>query len=132
MAELSKARVCGRSLAGVACSNPAGGMDVCVLCDVQKGQKAKAEESRQRSTDKVRSERERETENSRWGRGFPHPSSRPWGPSSLLYNGCRVPLPGVKRSVCGVNDEPSDSADAKEREELYPYNSSGSSWPVLV
>jgi hypothetical protein len=31
----SKARVCGRLLAGVAGSNPAEGMDVCVVCDVQ-------------------------------------------------------------------------------------------------
>ena len=30
--EWSKARVCGRSLAGVAGSNPTGGMDVCVVC----------------------------------------------------------------------------------------------------
>ena len=35
IAERSKARVCGRSLAGVADSNPAGGMDVCVVCVVQ-------------------------------------------------------------------------------------------------
>ena len=27
----SKAWVCGSSLAGIACSNPAGGIDVCVL-----------------------------------------------------------------------------------------------------
>ena len=27
-----KARVCGRSHAGVAVSNPAGGMNVCVVC----------------------------------------------------------------------------------------------------
>ena len=33
--EWSKARVCGRSLAGVADSNPVGNMDVCVLCVVQ-------------------------------------------------------------------------------------------------
>ena len=32
MAERSKARVCGCSLAGITGSNPAGGMDVCVLC----------------------------------------------------------------------------------------------------
>ena len=32
VAERSKARVCGRSLAGIAGSNQAGGMDVCVLC----------------------------------------------------------------------------------------------------
>ena len=30
--ERSKATVCGRSLAGVADLNPAGGMDVCVVC----------------------------------------------------------------------------------------------------
>ena len=32
VAERSKARVCGRSLAGVAGSNPAGGMKACVVC----------------------------------------------------------------------------------------------------
>ena len=32
---------------------------------------------------------------SRWGRDFPHPSSRPWGPPSLLLNGYRV-FPGSK------------------------------------
>ena len=31
VAERSKARVCGRSLAGSTGSNPAGGMDVCVV-----------------------------------------------------------------------------------------------------
>jgi hypothetical protein len=35
----SKASVCGRSLAGIVCSNPAGGMDVClvsvVCCQVE-------------------------------------------------------------------------------------------------
>jgi hypothetical protein len=36
-----KAYVCGRSLAGVAGPNPAGGMDVCVVCVVQYEQKAK-------------------------------------------------------------------------------------------
>ena len=33
--ERSKARVYGRSLAGVAGSNPAGGVEVCVVCVVQ-------------------------------------------------------------------------------------------------
>ena len=32
VAKLSKARACGRSLAGVAGSNPAGGMGICVVC----------------------------------------------------------------------------------------------------
>ena len=31
LAERSKAWVCSRSPAGIACSNPAGGMDVCLL-----------------------------------------------------------------------------------------------------
>jgi hypothetical protein len=31
MAEQSKAKVCGYSLAGIAGSNPAEGMDVCLL-----------------------------------------------------------------------------------------------------
>ena len=35
VAERAKARVCGRSLAGVAGSNPAGGMDVCFVCVTQ-------------------------------------------------------------------------------------------------
>ena len=32
VAERSKARVCGRSLPGVTGSNPAGSMDICVVC----------------------------------------------------------------------------------------------------
>ena len=32
VAERSKARVCGRSLAGISGSNPVGGIDVCVVC----------------------------------------------------------------------------------------------------
>ena len=35
MAERSKAWVCSRTPAGIAGSNPAGGMDVCVLCVCQ-------------------------------------------------------------------------------------------------
>ena len=41
VAELSKAKVCGRSLAGVAGLNPAGDMDVCVLCVVRTKGKAR-------------------------------------------------------------------------------------------
>jgi hypothetical protein len=32
VAARSKARVCGRSLAGIVGSNPAGGLDVCLSC----------------------------------------------------------------------------------------------------
>ena len=34
VAARSNAWVCGRSLAGVGGSNPAGGMDVCLLCSL--------------------------------------------------------------------------------------------------
>ena len=39
MAERFKARVRGRSLAGVAGSNPAGGMDVCVVSEDKKAKR---------------------------------------------------------------------------------------------
>ena len=41
MAERLKARVCGRSLAGIAGLNPGRGVDVCVMCVVSKDKKAK-------------------------------------------------------------------------------------------
>ena len=56
---------------------------------------------------------------------------RPWGPPSLLYNGYRVSLPGVKRQGRGVDHPPPYSAEVKERVELYLYSPSGLSWPVL-
>jgi hypothetical protein len=37
-----KAWVCGRSLAGFAVSNPAGGMDICVVCVVSKDKRQNA------------------------------------------------------------------------------------------
>ena len=42
----SKTLVCGRWPAGIADSNPARGVDVCVVCVVQEGQKAKARTGR--------------------------------------------------------------------------------------
>jgi hypothetical protein len=56
---------------------------------------------------------------------------RPWGPPSLLYNGCRDSFPGVKRPGRGVDHPPSSSARVKERVELYLYSPSGPSWPVI-
>ena len=52
MAERSKARVYGRSLAGVAGSNPAGDMDVCVVQPGQSGQSSSTVEV-QREREKV-------------------------------------------------------------------------------
>ena len=125
VAERSKARVCGRSLAGVAGSNPAGGMDVCVVCVLQsKRQKAKPGQSGQRSnTDKVKKKCRRRCD-------FSHPSTVAVGPPSLLYNGYPVFLPAVRRPECAVNDPPPSSAEVKERVELY-FSFFVSSQPVL-
>ena len=57
MAQRSKVRVISRSLAGIASSNPGGGILLCVLYN--KGQKAKPRQLRQRSTDKVQRRRMR-------------------------------------------------------------------------
>jgi hypothetical protein len=59
---------------------------------------------------------------SRWGGEiFRTHKDRPWGPISLLYNGCRA-FPGrVKRPGRGVDHPPPSSAEVKERVELYLY-----------
>jgi hypothetical protein len=60
----------------------------------------------------------------RWGRYFRNRSDWPWGPPSLLYNGYRVPFPGVRRPCRGVVHPPANSADVKERVEPYLYSPS--------
>jgi hypothetical protein len=52
----------------------------------------------------------------------------PWGPPSLLYNGYRISIPGVKRPGRGVDHPPPSSARVKERVQL---NLHSPSWPVL-
>jgi hypothetical protein len=46
---------------------------------------------------------------------------RPWDPASLLWNGCRVSLTGVKRPGRGDDHQTTSSAEVKERVELYRY-----------
>ena len=67
---------------------------------------------------------------SRWGRDFPHLSSRLWGPPSLLYSGYRV-FPWSKTAGAWHWPTNPSSAEFKERVELYVYSPSGPSWPVL-
>ena len=62
MAERSKVRVRSRSHSGIRVSNPAGGMDVCVvLCVVQYRQKVKMQHNQdaETSTDEVQRENKR-------------------------------------------------------------------------
>ena len=48
VAERSKARVCVRTLTGVAGSNPAGGMDVCVVCVVYNKDKRHSQDNQEK------------------------------------------------------------------------------------
>ena len=57
---------------------------------------------------------------SRWGRGFPHPSRQALGPNYLPVQWVPGLMPGGPSSV-----------EVKERAELYLYSLSGSSWPLL-
>jgi hypothetical protein len=56
---------------------------------------------------------------------------RPYGPSSLLYNGYRGLFPGGKAAGACLWPHTPYSDEVKERVELYRYFPSGSSWPVL-
>jgi hypothetical protein len=50
---------------------------------------------------------------------------------ALLYNGCRVSFPGVKRPGRGDDHPPPRSTGVKERRRIYVYSPSGPSWPVI-
>ena len=56
-----------------------------------------------------------------WGEIFVTCPDRPWGPPSLLYNGCRVSSAEVKRRWIGVSYPSQSSAEVKERVQLYLY-----------
>ena len=55
----------------------------------------------------------------------------PWVPPSLLYNGNRLSLPGVRRPSSGTNHTPASSAEIKERVELHFYSPFGPLWPAV-
>ena len=122
VAERSKARVYGRSRAGIAGSNPAGGIDVCV---VQQGQKAKPGQS---TRDKSTAREQKKIPGV--GEIFCTCPDRPWGPKHL-HNGYRVSFPRVKWPWRGVNHPPPSGAEIKERVELYLSSLSGPSRPAL-
>ena len=88
VADRLKARFCGRSFAGVAISNSAGGVDICVVC-LSKDTKAKGRmqdnEDKETSTDEVECTKEYKNNKTKtkspWGRNFPHLSRRALGPT---------------------------------------------------
>jgi hypothetical protein len=55
----------------------------------------------------------------------------PWGLSSLLKNGYRVFLPGVKWPGRAINQPPMSSAELQEKVEIYIYSPSRLAWPVV-
>jgi hypothetical protein len=67
---------------------------------------------------------------SRWGRGFPHPSRPALGLTQPPIQWVTGIFPGVKRPGGGVDHPPLCKAEVKERVELYLYSPSGSLWPV--
>jgi hypothetical protein len=68
---------------------------------------------------------------SRWGRGFLHPSRVSLGLSQPLYGGCRFSLPGINPPGPSVDHPPTFKTKVKERVELYMYSPSGCLWPVI-
>ena len=95
VAERSKACVCSRSPAGIAGSNPSGGMDVCV---VQWGQKAKPGQWGQSSTDKVQRESKKNPFRSQWPCGLRRLSAA----GHLLGLRVRIPSGAWMFALCVV------------------------------
>jgi len=56
---------------------------------------------------------------------------RPWGPTSLLYNGYRV-IPGDKVArVVLATHPPTPNTEAKERVQVYVYSPSVTIWQII-
>jgi len=66
---------------------------------------------------------------SRWGRDFPHLSSRPWGPPSALYNGYWVFPGGKERPGRDADPSPPSSAVSHENKAI-PLLPLWAVWPV--
>ena len=103
MAERSKARVCGPSLDGIAGSNAARGMGVCVfLCRTVKD-KIKSQDN------EVWIKYKERTKKSQWKRVFPHRSRPAVGPTQPAVQGVAESFlwqGAVKRPGRGVNYPP--------------------------
>jgi hypothetical protein len=81
VAVLFKVQVCGRLPAGIAGLNPAGGMDVCLLCVLYNKNKRQS----QYNQDKEVRIKNGERQNPGGDKVFHTRPDRPWGPNSLLY-----------------------------------------------
>ena len=117
VAERYKARVCGRSLAEIAGSNPAGGMDVYVVL-YSKENKAKCRPVK--SKKQVRTKyRVQENKKVPVGTRFSAPVQSGPRAQPASYTMCTRALSGgVKRTGRAVNHPPPSSTEVKERVEL--------------
>ena len=68
---------------------------------------------------------------SRWGRLFPHPLRPALGANQPPMQWVPGLYRGVKRPGRGIDHPPPNSADVKERVELYLFSTSGPSCPVI-
>ena len=65
----------------------------------------------------------------RWERDFPHPSRLSLGPTQPPVQWIPDSFPEVQQPWRGFDHPRPPSVEVKERVELYPYSSSGPSWP---
>ena len=115
VADRSKGRVCCRSHAGVAGSNPVGGM--VVLCDISKDtcQNVRHNEDKETNTDEVQSKREYKKKKIAVGAGFSAPVQTGPGAFTASYTvgtGC---LPVGKTAGALTTHPPPSSAEVKEK-----------------
>ena len=111
MAERYKARVCDRSLAGVANSNPTGGIEVCVVSGEKKAKCGTIKTKKQVRMKYKHSTKNTKQKKSPCGRNLPHPS-RPFvghtQPATYWVPGL---FPGGK--AAGVWRRPPSSTEIK-------------------
>jgi hypothetical protein len=121
---MSKERVCGRSLAGVAGSNPAGDTDVCVVCCTLRTKRQSQDNQDKEVQIKYKERTRRNPGEENLFRTNP---DRLWGPYIFLSQLVPVSFPGIKRLGRGDKYAPPFSTEVKERVEPILFL-----WPFMV
>ena len=119
-------RVCSRSLAGVSCSNPVKGMDVCVACCKYR-QKAKCRTIKTKTQMRIKYRVQENIKKIQVAERYSTHVQTGLG----VHTACCTMGNWVKRPGRGVNHPPPSRAEVQERVELYLYSPPGPSWPVL-